>query len=139
MTTLLMGGRNCFCRRISGPKQSQSRLLGSSGEKVMSIPVSFSKIATTPMPSISLPFGRVVRSADSQSRCLPLGSVYVVLHELDLRSPQHHSNGGLQHEFRPLAWLSLGGSLACASSGSVEGGAGHSYQRLTRDDFCILS
>jgi hypothetical protein len=39
-----------------------------------SAPVGFSKIATMPTPSISEPFGRVRRSADSQVRSLPFGS-----------------------------------------------------------------
>lgn len=38
------------------------------------IPVDFSRIATMPTPSISLPAGRVVRSADSHVRGLSLGS-----------------------------------------------------------------
>lgn len=55
-----MGGRNCFCNKSSGPD-------------------GFCRIATIPTPSIREFFGRVERSADSQVRCLPKGSVYVVL------------------------------------------------------------
>ena len=60
ITTLLMGGRNCFCNKSSGPD-------------------GFRRIAIIPTPSIGDFLGRVERSADSQVRCLPKGSVYVVL------------------------------------------------------------
>ena len=60
ITTLLMGGRNCFCNKSSGPD-------------------GFCRIATIPTPSTGEFLGRVERSADSQVRCLPKGSIYVVL------------------------------------------------------------
>lgn len=44
-----------------------------------SVPVSLSRIATIPTPSMSLPLGRVERSADSHVRLTPLGSRYVFL------------------------------------------------------------
>ena len=56
ITTLLIGGRNCFCNKSSGPD-------------------GFWRIATMPTPSIGESLGRVERSADSQVRCLPKGSV----------------------------------------------------------------
>lgn len=58
--TLLIGGLNCFCRMISGP-------------------LALLRIATMPTPSMVEFLGLVGRSACSQVRSMPLGSVYVVL------------------------------------------------------------
>lgn len=46
------------------------------------LPVSFSKMATMPTPSMSLPLGRVRRSADSHVRVTPFGSLYVFLRRM---------------------------------------------------------
>ena len=56
MQTLSTGGLNCFCSKSSGP-------------------VAFSRTASIPTPSIKELAGLVRRSADSQVRVLPLGSV----------------------------------------------------------------
>lgn len=56
MTTLLIGGRNCFWRTNSGP-------------------VGLERMATMPTPSMGEFLGRVCRSADSHLRSLPRGSL----------------------------------------------------------------
>lgn len=83
ITILSSGGRYCFWRTISGPVVFG--WLGKTAAQkygVSHLPVSFSKMATTPTPSISLSFGRVVRSADSHVRVTPFGSLYVFLKKL---------------------------------------------------------
>jgi hypothetical protein len=59
------------------------------------IPVSFSKMATMPTPSMSLSLGRVHRSADSHVRVTPLASLYVFLSAVRIDPPCRPSRGSL--------------------------------------------
>lgn len=84
--TLSMGGRYCFWRMISGPVEDQEdqwRLEVEGLRRGSPVPVDLSRMATMPTPSMSLPLGRVVRSHDSQSLTLPVGSLYVILSRED--------------------------------------------------------
>lgn len=63
MTILSRGGRYCFWRIIEGSFVEEE----------------FSRMATIPTPSMSEPEWRVVRSADSQVRIVPWGSLYIFL------------------------------------------------------------
>jgi hypothetical protein len=62
----LIGGRHCFWRTIRGSS------LGFAGSR---------RMAATPTPSMSAPWGRVRRSPDSHVRSTPSGSVYVILRQ----------------------------------------------------------
>lgn len=87
----------------------------------MSLPVGFSSMATMPTPSTPLPFGRVLRSADSQSLVFPRGSLYRIL---VFPCPSQPQRPGVLDN--PTAWLedqprkSYPASLVCGLSAAVQ-------------------
>lgn len=159
MTTLSIGGRHCFWRMISGPigrgrgRTCVSRRMG--GDEALLLhytPVDFSRMATMPTPSMSLPWGRVVRSQDSQSRTLPVGSLYVILSQAgglfslgDCCEMPGVKNHSLDH-LRPFC-LGLGlfteswsDAIVCeVGRGEVTrcGRARLTYQMVDRDDLGV--
>ena len=86
-----------------------------------------------PTPSISLPAGRVCRSADSHVRDTPSGSWYVILREGKPPSA-HAATGGVRYltSFVHRDSFSFLGSL---SSEHTHGTEQQSYQRLRGENF----
>jgi hypothetical protein len=71
------------------------------------LPVGFSRMARMPTPSMSLPCGRVVRSAVSQVRVTPLGSTYVILQQRNQTLSKNSRNSPQSGRFRTCKGSSI--------------------------------